>query len=317
MPEFDPDATDSFKLGADDTIAHSLPPLLQVQARHPHLVFFSGTRIGERTRLWPGPTRVGRAEDCEIRVPESGVSRRHAVIDVEKDGTVWIVDSGSTNGTYVNGKKATHPIRLEEGDKIALSSAALLGFTLQDELDSDFHEKLYQSAVVDQLTGAYNKNYLLDRLRQEISHSRRTRAPVALIICDIDHFKSVNDTHGHHVGDQVLGELGARLRRALRDGDVLARFGGEEFVVLARGTTTVEAAQLANRLHHVARRGLYQTDAGPLRVTISVGATATDQPGLQEGQALFRRADDLLYAAKNAGRDQVASEPSASLPTVG
>jgi diguanylate cyclase (GGDEF)-like protein len=121
---------------------------------------------------------------------------------------------------------------------------------------------------------------------------------------DIDHFKNVNDTYGHAVGDQVLVVLAERCHRNLRDVDVLARFGGEEFAILLAETDLQQAAQVAERLRaHVAKEPV-ETQHGLLRLTISLGVAAIDENCTNLG-ALLARADQALYAAKRSGRNQV------------
>jgi diguanylate cyclase (GGDEF)-like protein len=134
---------------------------------------------------------------------------------------------------------------------------------------------------------------------------------VSLVIVDIDHFKKVNDTYGHHVGDVVIRELGHILKRMRSGSDLVARFGGEEFCVLCDQTTTEGAAQLAERVRVELGQTSFDTEHGPLQVTCSLGvATYPDHATSQE--TLFEAADRALYAAKHAGRNQVCS---ASTPT--
>ncbi|HZG98605.1 MAG TPA: diguanylate cyclase [Nocardioidaceae bacterium] len=165
-------------------------------------------------------------------------------------------------------------------------------------------------AVTDGLTGLYNRRFITELLTIEVDRALRGQRPLSVIAIDIDHFKRINDTHGHPVGDAVLGEVGRRLSGALRGSDVLARTGGEEFLVLAHDTDAVEVLDVAERIRQAVGTSdvvLNPTSAHPklpgVRVTVSIGLAT-----LEEGDSydsLSRRADRALYAAKEGGRDRV------------
>jgi diguanylate cyclase (GGDEF)-like protein len=152
-------------------------------------------------------------------------------------------------------------------------------------------------ATCDPLTGLANRRLFDETLAREVARSRRTGAPLALAVVDIDHFKAVNDGHGHQVGDEVLRELATALHRVVRTEDLVARFGGEEFVVLATGATVDDAEVLAGRLRAAAR------SVSILPVTISVGVAELPTGG--DGATLVAHADAALYRAKAEGRDRV------------
>jgi diguanylate cyclase (GGDEF)-like protein len=136
--------------------------------------------------------------------------------------------------------------------------------------------------------------------------AERDEHQISLVIADIDHFKAVNDTYGHHVGDIVIRELGQILKQLRSEADLVARFGGEEFCVLCDQTTTETAVDLAERVRAALCHAVFETDNGPLKVTCSLGvASYPDHASNQE--ALFEAADRALYAAKHAGRNQVHS----------
>ncbi|MFP5321338.1 MAG: diguanylate cyclase [Acidimicrobiia bacterium] len=153
-------------------------------------------------------------------------------------------------------------------------------------------------ATRDPLTGLANRRLFDDALQREVARARRTGAPLAVAVIDIDHFKAVNDEHGHQVGDEVLRELADALRGAVRGGELVARYGGEEFVVLAVDATVDDAAVLGERLRAAARR------VSAVPVTISVGVAGLPAGG--DGAAMVADADAALYRAKAAGRDRVA-----------
>lgn len=166
--------------------------------------------------------------------------------------------------------------------------------------DSDARHR--REAILDELTGLLNRTALRSRVAELQAQSRLAGGAVGLILADLDHFKSVNDRHGHHKGDQVLVEVAARLRDCLRAYDSIYRIGGEELAVLVPGATREELSELSERLCEA----VHDAPVADLDVTISVGA-ARSQPGTELlWDELFRAADRALYRAKAAGRDRVA-----------
>jgi len=141
-------------------------------------------------------------------------------------------------------------------------------------------------------------------MRRKIRSADRFNRRVSLVVTDLDHFKSVNDTYGHATGDVVLKELGELLRRMKRETDVVARFGGEEFCILCEETDTDGAIQLAERIREAMAGTVFQTEHGELTVTCSLGV-ATYPDDAPNDQVLFEEADKALYAAKHQGRDRV------------
>ena len=166
-----------------------------------------------------------------------------------------------------------------------------------------------RAAITDGLTGLYTRGYLTRTLQTEAARSARSGAPLGMLLLDIDHFKKVNDAYGHHGGDAVLVEIAARMRRLVRNCDVIARYGGEEFAVIAPGATLAKTAELAERI----RRGLSATPIalGNDRlhtVTASIGVAVLPARSA-DADELVLAADRALYTAKNSGRDRVASSP--------
>jgi diguanylate cyclase (GGDEF)-like protein len=182
---------------------------------------------------------------------------------------------------------------------------------LQDRL-LKIQAELEMRATHDALTGVRNRGSLLEILGRELRRTRRTQSPTGIALFDVDHFKSVNDTHGHPVGDEVLIEVAKRCLGAVRDYDVFGRFGGEEFLVILPGATTANAVVVADRLLKAVSRRPIRTAAGELKVTASAGAASTDL-GFLDQDALIAASDAALYQAKHAGRACVRSaEPPVS-----
>ncbi|NTW97145.1 MAG: diguanylate cyclase [Oscillochloris sp.] len=165
--------------------------------------------------------------------------------------------------------------------------------------------RIQKMATIDPLTQIPNRRHFFDLATREIERSDRYRRPLSLIMFDIDSFKAVNDTYGHLAGDQVLRAVAACCRDDLRDIDTVARFGGEEFVVLLPETTYDRALQVAQRLRTRIAEMLVESDAGTISVTVSIGVESCDDVFAGVLKDLIDRADQALYVAKNGGRDQV------------
>ncbi|OGO55006.1 MAG: hypothetical protein A2V85_10095, partial [Chloroflexi bacterium RBG_16_72_14] len=166
------------------------------------------------------------------------------------------------------------------------------------------HDRLERLAAVDPLTDAYNRRFGLARLREEYSRAVRAENPLGILMLDLDHFKTVNDTYGHLVGDRVLRAVAGACRRVVREGDVLIRYGGEEFLVLLPGAGAADVKQVGERI----RRAVAETfvEDGDLRVgvTVSLGGT-TFREDAESADSLIAEADRALYEAKVSGRDRL------------
>jgi diguanylate cyclase (GGDEF)-like protein len=159
--------------------------------------------------------------------------------------------------------------------------------------------------LTDPLSGCYNRRGFEQQYRRELARAARASTPVALLAIDLDHFKAVNDTHGHLVGDQVIAEAGELLRANARADDVVARTGGEEFTILAPGTPADGAQHLALRIVEAFRRRSFGGTRLSIRVTVSVGVVSDAVPNENIAEDLRARADEALYAAKRSGRNRV------------
>jgi diguanylate cyclase (GGDEF)-like protein len=164
-------------------------------------------------------------------------------------------------------------------------------------------------ATTDGLTGLFNRRHFFELAGPMIGVRGRYGRPLAVVMIDIDHFKAVNDTYGHSVGDVVLREVARRLSGTLRGTDLLCRYGGEEFAALLPETTGGQARDTARRLHAAVTTEPVPTPAGPVDVTVSIGLSGPTgvTAGEADLEALLKRADEALYAAKRAGRNRVAS----------
>ncbi len=165
--------------------------------------------------------------------------------------------------------------------------------------------KAEELSQLDPLTGLFNRRQFFSVAEQEMARNIRHRHCISLIMLDIDHFKSINDSHGHCVGDLVLQEVGERIANTLRRSDTPCRYGGEEFAILLPETDSSAAVMIGNRLQKVIEETIFKSERGPLSVTISVGIATTGWSEWAEIDQLIEHADRALYEAKKAGRNQV------------
>lgn len=268
-----------------------------------YLVVLAGVSRGEMFKLESARSIIGRSPNAQVRLSDDGVSRDHAVVVLAGDKVI-LEDLGSTNGTFCNGVRVTTR-ELTDGDKIMIGSTTILKFTYHDQLDEAFQQQMYESALRDGLTKVFNRKHFNDLLAKEFAYASRHGAPLALLFADLDYFKKVNDTHGHPAGDYVLAEVSGVLAGAIRAEDVLARFGGEEFCVLCRGTERTGAVDLGERLRKEIADRRYIYGGKIIPVTISVGIALMPDPSMTQPSALLASADKALYEAKRAGRNRV------------
>ncbi len=277
----------------------------QPRTRRACLTVLTGAATGHIHKLTRGLTLLGRAPQVEVKLPDEGVSRTHARVRVETN-QMWLEDLESRNGTFLNGLRLTEPIALQEGDKIQIGRTTILRFAFHDELDESFHENLMSSALRDPLTKLFNKRYLMDRLDSELKFAKRHETSLSLLMLDIDHFKVFNDTHGHLAGDAVLANLASVLVRAVRNEDVVARFGGEELAVVLRSIPLDAAAALGERLRKTVEQTITEHNDHDLQATISVGVAGFPSTKAETVEQLIEAADQALYRAKHAGRNYVS-----------
>jgi two-component system cell cycle response regulator len=268
-----------------------------------YLIVLAGSNVGEMYKV-DGEMYIGRSASAEIQLLDEGISRKHCRIRRTPKGDVAIEDLASTNGTFANGDKiGLH--QLADGDKIQVGSTTILKFTYHDNLEENFQRQMYDSALRDGLTQAFNKRYFTDRLHAEFAFSHRHQSPLALCMMDLDHFKLVNDNFGHLAGDYVLQTLAGQVQQSVRAEDVFSRYGGEEFAVISRGITVESAIIMAERIRQSVERFDFQWNGKRMPVTVSLGLAGLPDPRITDPMGLVAAADEALYSAKHGGRNQV------------
>jgi diguanylate cyclase (GGDEF)-like protein len=258
--------------------------------------------LGRRFVLDRDTTTVGRGRDNDIVLPSDCVSRRHARLE-QRAGNLFVVDLASTNGTFINDD--AHSIRerqIQRGDRLKIGDT-IFKYLSGSDIELQYHEIIHRMTVTDGLTDLANRKQLDLVLAEEIPRSRRQNHPLSLLMIDIDHFKNINDTHGHLTGDSVLRGLAGILQRRLRPSDRLGRYGGEEFCVILPETSLHNAAKFGEELRALVEAHAFVAEDKNIRVTISVGV-GTLQDDMAMGD-FYKSADEMLYRAKRTGRNRV------------
>jgi two-component system cell cycle response regulator len=297
-----------------DTFRDEIEELTESVARGPRteaaLTVLRGENVGALYPLDGEDMVIGRSTEVAVPLPDSSLSRMHARI-LRSGPTFTIEDLGSTNGTFVDGDRLAAPRKLEDGSRIHLGSRTVLHFRLHDAVELEAARQTYALAVRDPLTGVFNRRHLQERLWSEAAFARRHETPLSLILLDIDHFKRINDEHGHAAGDAALCVLAKALADLTRQEDILARYGGEEFALIARGIDREATLALAERMRVAVEAQRLPTEgAEPIKFTVSIGVACCELGTDAEAQQMFEAADRALYAAKDGGRNNVSLAPS-------
>ncbi len=217
---------------------------------------------------------------------------------------IRVLSSFQTSFEYMQQSCTVCPLR--EGDG---SQVTHLCITVQDVTDVASYEKiLMEMNHRDSLTGTYNRRFFTIRLKEELERHRRYKRPMSMLMIDIDHFKTVNDTYGHPCGDFILKSVCGTIQSALRTVDFLARYGGEEFCCILPETSFENSTILAERIRALVESASYEYEGQTIRVTISVGVPRTPNPG-DSPDTFLKNADNALYKAKETGRNIVVSFP--------
>lgn len=313
----DPHATPGLELiGEDDSseVTMRIPvrrAAAPAPARTPTLRVRAGRHMLQFATVRPGaPIIIGREDSADLRIPDLTVSKRHARAEALGDGTVHLEDLGSTNGTSLDGQRIER-VRLRPGDQVEVGAIGLsLDLLSDDELRhlARVVTRL-ESANRDPLTGLLNRNWLDEQLPSLVERYDRGGLPLCCAFVDIDHFKQVNDTFSHAIGDDVLSAIARLLMLGVRDADPCVRYGGEEIMLFLPGSDVSEALDAAERIRASIAAHDWARTAPGLTVTASIGV-AERVPG-ESIRDWMNRADAALYTAKRAGRNRVcrASAP--------
>ncbi len=271
------------------------------------LTLLSGNEVGRVVSVVGGPgVKLGRTEECTVRFDDTSLSRVHATVLCVGGTNFLVKDDGSTNGTFVNDLRVNGASPLRDGDRIQLGMATTLRFALVDETEETALKRVFEAGRRDGLTGIANRKSFDERLELEYAYAVRHATALCLVMIDIDHFKKVNDAHGHPGGDVVLKSVAQTLAKGVRTEDAIARFGGEEFAVILRGIDVTGAVVLADRLRVAVASTPVTFEAATISVTMSGGVSSLECSGKSPDMAsLVSIADTRLYKAKQAGRNRI------------
>lgn len=273
----------------------------------PRLIVVEGTRLGAMFELRDSAVTLGREPGNTIVLDEAGVSRRHAVVERAGEGVV-LRDLGSKNGTYVN-KEPVAEKSLQDGDIIFLG-ATTLKYLADDNVEHSYYEYLHEISVSDPLTRIPNRRYFDEFLGREMARTRRYKRNLSLLMIDVDHFKKINDEHGHLCGDAVLRDLAETVSSRLRRSEFLARYGGEEFALVLPETDIRGSEVVAEQIRELVEKHEFCCGDTTIKVTVSIGVAQWD-PEMFESNDLIGAADDCLYKAKGEGRNRVVTHTPA------
>jgi two-component system, cell cycle response regulator len=265
------------------------------------LVQIYGPNVGNRYVLDKAETTIGRDASNDIHLDNENVSRAHARI-LNRGGAIVLEDLGSTNGSSVNDQDVKS-IELRNDDIIKIGSV-ILKFLSGGNAEALYYEEIYKLTISDGLTGIANRRSFDDFLERELARAKRYERPLSLALFDIDHFKKVNDLHGHLAGDYVLRRLATKVKALVRREELIARYGGEEFAIVMPETRLDKAEMFAEKVRALVETTPFEFDKRQLQITISVGLAMLG-PTVQDEVSLIKAADACLYQAKNRGRNRV------------
>jgi two-component system cell cycle response regulator len=285
-----------------DTSATKLPALPDRTSSLVQIYAKDGKGVGRRIPIENELLTLGRGSTNDIALDFDNVSRFHAEIH-RKNDHYTILDKGSTNGTYVNDRLVTKERLLNSGDLIKVGSS-IFKFISGNDIEGLYFEEIYRMTIIDGLTEIHNKRYLLEFLEREMARCQRYKRPMSLIMFDVDHFKKINDTHGHIAGDYVLRRLAFLINDKIRKEELFARYGGEEFVIVMPESAVDRAFTFAEKARELIMASEFTFDGAEIPVTISLGV---GEMAIAHTATLdfIQSVDQALYAAKRGGRNRV------------
>jgi len=275
-------------------------------ARHPVLVVVSGNLldVGRILPITNEVVSIGRDSTTDLPLNDRLVSRKHLeVIKLREDGDIYsiqIKDLSSTNGTFVKGKRISEAwVRL--GETVEIGAETILLFRTESFSSIKDRNLILSMVAKDSLTGVYNRRAFEQLIEHVHEKFINTNNSYSLLLIDLDHFKVINDTMGHPMGDKVLRTIAMIIRSQIRSEDIVARLGGDEFAIILPHSRSTGAVKLAERLLQKVKD--LRNDANdPLNLTISIGISE-DRGSKRKTSEVYKQADVALYRAKQKGRD--------------
>jgi diguanylate cyclase (GGDEF)-like protein len=269
------------------------------------VVVIHGIGLGGRVDIDASRVLVGRSHDADLCIAHKSVSREHCQLWREGD-QYRIRDLGATNATRVNDAPVDEAT-LCDGDHVTVGES-ILKFISHTSVEANYHEEIYQLATRDALTNLCNRRHFMEQMDREVARALRHRRPLSTCIIDVDLFKPVNDRYGHISGDEVLRQIADLVHHHVRNDDIAARIGGEEFAVLLPECDADAAYGFAERLRAAVAAAVFTPGGEPQRITVSIGI-ADLSPLRNSRIRLMTAADAALYRAKKEGRNRVCLGP--------
>ncbi len=279
------------------------------------LLAVAGLMLGQRALLFYGVTSALAVLVIGI-AQVNGLIATHFAVDptpltVLTTALFLLATTFALNHLVVRLNRALHQARREEAElerrvEERTSELDFANQQLAEQLDriNSLQARLREEAIRDPLTGLFNRRYLDEMLPIELARSQRARLPLTVLMLDLDHFKRVNDTHGHPVGDLVLQAVADALKKNVRAGDIVCRYGGEEFLLVLPGMRNGDARNRAEVLRELIHQQTIPGTEGPFQLTASIGASVYPEHALTADE-LISLADQALYRAKQNGRNRV------------
>ena len=287
-------------------VASGLTRPMPAAEPRPHLIVLYPQASFRQIPVMQGKTVIGRGTDADIRLEDDMISRKHC--ELSWDGNRMTVrDLDSTNGTFLDGVTVTaHPKTIESDNRLQIGKM-VLKIDFKDPCEEAFDRELFEAATTDPLTKVPNRRTFMDRSVGELAAARRKNLYMHAFMCDVDHFKKVNDEWGHPAGDMILKNIAQIFTRNKRESDLFARYGGEEFVFLLPEMSKADAIESAERLRKAVGSYKFSIDDKMIPITISLGVSSYRGKDIPTIETMIAAADKALYFAKEHGRNQVAS----------
>ncbi len=281
-------------------------PMFTAEPR-PHLVVLYPRQYFRQIPLSQGKTVIGRGNEADVRLEDEMISRRHC--ELSWDGKrVSIRDLDSTNGTFVDGTLLSgRPKAIDSENRLQIGKM-VLKIDFKDPSEEAFDRELFEAATTDPLTRVPNRRSFVERALGELACARRKNLYAHAIMCDVDHFKKVNDTWGHQAGDMILRSIAQIFSRNKRESDLFARYGGEEFVFLLTEMSRADAMKSAERLRKAVESYLFSFEDRTIPITISLGMASFKGKDIPTIDTMITAADKCLYYAKDLGRNRVVGD---------
>lgn len=268
----------------------------------PYLVILSGPDQGKQYHLHRQFNSLGRNNDVDISIMDLKVSRNHGTLIIYPDCIV-LKDNQSTNGCYINDIRIESQ-EVEVGSRIRIGST-IMKIEYKKASEVQLEKALYKAANTDSLTKIFNRHAFMCRAEEDVLSSILNNESLTIMMCDVDHFKRINDSFGHLAGDRILIDLAELLQAQMRKGDMLARYGGEEFIMLLRNENIDFITKLAERIRVKVEECDFSFEDTLIPTTLSIGVCSRKGKEISSLSSLIKEADNALYQAKNNGRNRV------------